>query len=430
MTTGVTREGLRYGVKRSGSAVAYCALSIRCGTRDEDGYPEGIAHFTEHTLFKGTQKKKASAINSYLDRLGGELNAYTTKEEIVIHATVLKEDLNKASGLLMELATQATFPDDEVKTERGVIIDEIISYKDSPADDVYDRFEEALFKGHPLGRAILGTAASVRKITPAQLRKFVAERFIPTSMAFTIVADIDEKKLEASIHRLSSKFFPVTPAPVIPKPVILGRQAEDLKNRLPSRHPWACPEDLKNGPFNIIEDKKKHEANVVLGALAPSLYDTKDRMTAILLANLLGGPASNSMLGSALREKNGWVYSVECSYTPYADTGIFALSFGCDRPNLDRCSATITRILNKLRAEPLSSRRLAAARKQLLGQIAISSDNGEAECLSMGKSLLSWGRISTPEEIRTSISAITPDDLLTLSRRLFAPSSLSRLIFL
>jgi predicted Zn-dependent peptidase len=365
-------------------------------------------------MFKGTQKKKSSAINSYLDRLGGELNAYTTKEEIVIHATVLKEDLSKASGLLMELATQATFPDDEVKTERGVIIDEIISYKDSPADDVYDRFEEALFKGHPLGRAILGTAASVRKITPAQLRKFVAERFIPTSMAFTIVADIDEKKLEASIHRLSSKFFPVTPAPVIPKPVILGRHAEDLKN----------------GPFNIIEDKKNHEANVVLGALAPSLYDTKDRMTAILLANLLGGPASNSMLGSALREKNGWVYSVECSYTPYADTGIFAISFGCDRPNLDRCSATITRILNKLMAEPLSSRRLAAARKQLLGQIAISSDNGEAECLSMGKSLLSWGRISTPEEIRTSISAITPDDLLTLSRRLFAPSSLSRLIFL
>ena len=167
MITGQTDKGLRYAVRQAGTAVGYCALSIRCGTRDEGEFPQGIAHFTEHTIFRGTRKRSAAAIASYLDRLGGELNAYTTKEEIVIHATVLKEDLPKAIGLLLELATEASFPEREVETERGVVIDEIISYKDSPSEDVYDRFEEALFAGHPLCRPILGTAASVRKITPA-----------------------------------------------------------------------------------------------------------------------------------------------------------------------------------------------------------------------------------------------------------------------
>ena len=165
MIIGVTDCGMKYAVRRSGSSVAYCALSIKCGTRDEDGYHSGIAHFTEHTLFKGTARKSASAVNSYLDRLGGELNAYTTKEEIVIHATVLKEDLGKAASLLLELATSATFPEKEIEKEKGVVIDEINSYKDSPSEEIYDRFEELLFQGHPLSRPILGTSASVKRIT-------------------------------------------------------------------------------------------------------------------------------------------------------------------------------------------------------------------------------------------------------------------------
>ena len=175
MRSGITPCGLRYAVRRSGHSVAYCALTIGCGTRDEAGYPAGIAHFVEHTLFRGTRRKSASVISSYLDRLGGELNAYTTKEEIVLHATVLKEDLGKAARLLFELATEATFPEKEIETERGVVIDEIISYKDNPAEDVYDRFESLLFEGSPLSSPILGTRASVKKITPDMLRAFVAE---------------------------------------------------------------------------------------------------------------------------------------------------------------------------------------------------------------------------------------------------------------
>ena len=201
MTTGTSDCGLKYAVLKSGNAVAYCALGIKCGTRDEEGFHSGIAHFTEHTIFRGTKKRSASVINNYLDRLGGDLNAFTNKEEIVIHSTVLKEDLPKAVGLLMELATSPTFPEDEIETERGVVIDEIISYKDSPSDDVYDRFEEEFFKGHPLGKPILGTTASVKKITSEELRKFVAEKFIPSRMVLTVVSPDEEKKTERLVKR-------------------------------------------------------------------------------------------------------------------------------------------------------------------------------------------------------------------------------------
>ncbi len=207
MRSGVSPTRLRYAVRQSGRAVAYCALTIGCGTRDEGAYPAGIAHFVEHTLFRGTAHKSAAVINGYLDRLGGELNAYTTKEEIVLHATVLKEDWRKAARLLFELATEATFPDKEVETERGVVLDEISSYKDNPAEDIYDCFEGLLFEGHPLQTPILGTAASVRKITPEMLRRFVAEHFTPEKMVLTVVADIPEEQLEKEVLKLIGHVF-------------------------------------------------------------------------------------------------------------------------------------------------------------------------------------------------------------------------------
>jgi predicted Zn-dependent peptidase len=208
MITGTSPQGLRYAVRQSGRSVAYCSLTIGAGTRDEAPFPAGIAHFVEHTLFRGTRRKSASVISSYLERLGGELNAYTTKEEIVLHATVLKEDLPKAARLLFELATESTFPDREIETERGVVLDEIISYKDNPAEDVYDRFESLLFEGSTLDRPILGTRASVKKITPEMLRQFVAQKFIPEKMVFTVVADIPEKQLEKRVLKLIDHVFP------------------------------------------------------------------------------------------------------------------------------------------------------------------------------------------------------------------------------
>lgn len=420
MRSGTAPCGLRYAVRRGGSAVGYCALSMRCGTRDEDGFGNGIAHFAEHTMFRGTARKSASVINSYLDRLGGELNAYTTKEEIVLHATVLKEDLGKAAGLLFELATEATFPDAEIETERGVVLDEIISYKDNPAEDVYDKFEGMLFEGHPLGLPILGTSASVRRIKPADLRRFARTFFIPARMAFTVVADLDEKVMEKRVLRLVEKLFGEIP----------GQAGDDAKNNRELLNTPVISGSTGNLPFDKTVDKRNHEVNAVIGNRAPSLYDSEDRITAAVLCNILGGPASNSLLNKVLREKNGWVYGVECTYTQYADTGIAAITFGCDKPNLERCLSTLDKILARIREVPLSERTLKAYKKQLLGQLAISSDNGEAQCLSMGKSLLAWGRIDTSAEMRARIEAVTPAALQAMARRLFDPATLSRLIYL
>lgn len=410
MITGKTECGIRYAVKRSGSAVAYCSLGITCGTRSETGFHSGIAHFTEHTLFKGTAHKKSSVINGYLDKLGGELNAYTTKEEIVLHATVLKEDLMKASSLLMEIATSATFPENEVNTERGVVIDEIKSYKDNPAEDIYDRFEEKLFAGHPLTNPILGSVKSVKEITSEELRRFVKEKFVPEAMAFTIVADIDEKKMEAGLLRTFDKFFSGS-----------GMVSGELTR----------PESVTlDNVFNEVINKRNHEANAVIGGYAPSLYEERERIATSLMSNILGGPAMNSILNDTLREKHGWVYGVESSYTQYSDTGIMAISLGCERENTEKCIEAVRREISKFQDNALTDRKLRAAKKQFLGQIAISSDNGESQCLSMGKSLLAYGKVASAEEIKREIEAVSADMIRDMACRIFEPDRTSSLIML
>lgn len=410
MISGRADCGIRYAVKRSGSAVAYCSLGIACGTRYEQGFHSGIAHFTEHTLFKGTEHKSSSVINGYLDRLGGELNAYTTKEEIVLHATILKEDLSKASSLLMEIATEATFPDNEVNTERGVVIDEIKSYKDSPSEDVYDRFEEKLFRGHSLSMPILGTPQSVRATSAEELRRFYKEKFVPGSMAFTIVADIDEKRMEADLLRTFDKFFSGS-----------GMVSGELTR----------PESVTlDNVFDEVINKRNHEANAVLGGYAPSLYEEKERIATSLMSNILGGPAMNSILNNILREKHGWVYGVESSYTQYSDTGIMAISLGCEKENTEKCIDAVRREISKLQDNALTDRKLRAAKKQFLGQIAISSDNGESQCLSMGKSLLAYGKVASAEEIKREIEAVSADMIRDMACRIFAPDRTSCLILL
>ena len=411
MITGRADTGLQYAVKKSGASVAYCALSIRCGTRDEEGYHSGIAHFVEHTIFKGTANRSAAVINNYLDKLGGELNAFTTKEEIVFHATVLKEDLKKAADLLFELAVCPTFPENEINIEKGVVIDEIQSYKDTPSEDIYDKFEELLFKGHPLSGNILGTKASVRKISRTELLKFVKEHFQPARMAFSIVADIDEKTMEKYVLKLSEKHFPQQDTHETP--------AASDKSAIPSA-----------APFDITLNKRNHQANCIIGGLAPSLYEDRERLATVLLCNILGGPANNSILNAVLREKNGWVYGVECSYTQYADTGIVAISLGCDKNNLDKCINAIYKEIGKLQEEPLSERKLKAAKKQLLGQMAISGDNGETQCLSMGKGLLAYGKLNTGKETRQMVEGITAEDIREMARRIFNKENLSKLTYI
>ncbi len=420
---GTAPSGVKYALRRSSGQVSWCALSIGAGTRDEAGFPAGIAHFTEHNIFRGTSRKSAKVISSYLDRLGGELNAFTTKEEIVLHATVLREDLPKAIGLLFELATDSVFPEDEIETERGVVLDEIISYKDNPAEDVYDKFESMLFEGHPLSTPILGTSASVKKIKPDMLRRFVREKFIPSRMALSVVADIDLQKLERVVLRQTGKTFSGA----------FARTEPPQELRIPGDPGWLrsnAEEKVFPVRFNKVLDKHNHEVNAVIGGLAPSLYEMPDRLIAAMLCNILGGPASNSLLNAELRERRGWVYGIECNYTQYADTGVVAISFGCDKPNLDNCLKAIDKILAGLREKPLSDSRLKAYRKQLLGQLAISSEAGEAQCLSLGKSMLAWGEVMTSDKTRSIIEAITAEQLQAMAIRLFSPENLSSLIYL
>ena len=421
MISGKAECGLQYAVKKSGASVAYCALSIKCGTRDEQGYHSGLAHFVEHTLFKGTEHRSAAVINSYLDRLGGELNAFTTKEEIVFHATVLKEDLHKAASLLFELATSPTFPQHEIETEKGVVIDEINSYKDSPSEDIYDKFEEMLFEGHPLSGNILGTTRSVKAISREELLKFVREKFLPGKMAFSIVADIDEKKLEKEALKLCRQFYPEASKTGV---------AASAQNKEGGQETFEdCPKPAYI-PFDKTLSKRNHQANCIIGGPAPSLYQERERLATILLCNILGGPANNAILNSVLREKHGWVYGVECTYTQFADAGMVAISLGCDKANLDKCIDTIHKELHKLQTEPFSERKLKAAKKQLLGQLAISGDNGETQCLSMGKSLLAYGKINGTKETHQMIENITASDLQEIACTVFDTTKLSKLIYI
>ena len=298
-----------------------------------------------------------------------------------------------------------------------MVIDGIHSYKDTPSEDIEDRFEERLFAGHPLSGNILGTPASVKKITREELLKFVKDKFQPCRMAFTVVADIDEKKMEKGVLKLAEKFFPGGDCawPEVCDGIGQVRCGQ-----------YGTPAAI---PFDKTLNKRNHQANCIIGGLAPSLYQEKERLATVLLCNILGGPASNSILNSVLREKHGWVYSVECGYTQFADTGIVTVSLGCDKNNLDRCVAAVYREIGKLQGELLSDRRLKAAKKQLLGQLAISSDNGETQCLSMGKGLLAYGKVSSGTENRSLIEAVTAEDIRNIARTVFDFDRLSKLVY-
>jgi len=405
MRTGVYGSGLRLAVRKKDSGVACCSLTVRAGTRFEDGFPEGIAHFVEHTVFKGTDLHRASWISSRLDRLGGELNAYTTKEEIVLYATVLARDLPKALDLILELASCPSFPQREVEVERGVVVDEIQSAKDSPADEIYDEFESLLFGSHPLGRRILGSKVSVKKARREDLVSFVERNFRPERMALSLVGPFSEGRMEEMAVKAVDKHFPsavsVAPSLFIPSITV----ATEI--------------------FEKTVSKRNHEVNAILGATAPSLHEEKKRIAAILMSNILGGPASNSLLNAELREKHGWVYGVECSYTQYSDTGMMAVSFGCEKENLEKCLTGASKIIFELQSKALDEKKLRQAKRQLMGQLAISSESAEAQSLSIGKSLLSFGKVASDEENKALIEAVSAEDVRLAAEEIFRrPSTL------
>ena len=410
---------LRIAFKQTGSPVAYCALSAKCGTRDEDPAYNGLAHFTEHMFFKGTAKRKANSINNALEKVGGELNAYTTKEETVLHTTVLGEDLPKAIDLLMELAFTSTFPQKELEKERDVIVEEIVSYKDIPADCIYEHFEQLLFEGHPLQMQILGEKKTLKKINSQIMQEYNRRFFTPSNMVFTVVGAASKKKVVELVKKSAAKYYGEN----------IG--LEIIEEGMPSNRPSLLNPDCTlpdAPPFHKVAAKKSHQGHCIVGCRAYSTYTGK-RIPLSLLTNILGGPASGSRLNMSLREKHGLVYNVEAVYTPYSDTGIFSIYFGCDKEDIDKCLGLIKKELDKLVETPLTPAALKAAKKQLIGQLSIAQDNAEAQCLSMGKSLLVYGKISSFEQMRQKIESITAQELQKVAKEILSWDRMSTLIY-
>lgn len=404
-------NGLQFAFRRSRSQVAYSVLAIKSGTRNEPEAYSGIAHMTEHMLFKGTLKRTPQQISNRLEMLGGELNAYTAKEETVLYSTVLKEDTAKAVDLLFELAFTSTFPQKELDKERCVVIDEINMYKDSPAECIFEEFERLLFEPSPLARPILGTVKSLKKIDSAALQSYVRDHFRPENMCIAIVGNLTPQRAEKIARQAAEKYIPAGYVPA-------------AKTKRPTGTTGlAAPPH-----FEKEVAKKNHQVNCIIGTTAYSFYDER-RMELILLANLLGGPGANSRLNQKLREKNALVYAVDASFTQFADAGSLMIYFGCEKPNLARCIELVREELAILRDRPLSETALRAARKQLLGQLAVAADNGESQALSMAKSMLVFGEILSDEEVRRRIEAITPQSLQQVAAAVLAEGRLSTLVF-
>ena len=419
---------MKFSFKRVTSPVAVCAVSTMVGTRNEEPAYNGLAHLNEHMLFKGTEKRGAASINNLLENVGGELNAYTTKEETVVHATVLKEDLRRAVELLLELLFTSTYPDKELLKEREVVYEEIISYKDSPADSIYEDFECRLFEGHPLQYPILGTRKTLSRIESSTLKEYLHKWFIPDNMAISVVADMEESQVVKIVERALRKYCPGQHCDIIREstlqPLVAGTAGGCTAEGEAAPLDWTPVP-----PFRIEINKKHHQAHCIIGTRAYSYTQERERLALALLANILGGPAMNARLNTVLREKNALVYTVEACFNPYSDTGLFTIYFGCDKPLVERSLRLVRKELERVIEAPLSSRALANAKKQLLGQLAIASDNSEAQCLSMGKSMMIFGYIEPMETTRSKIESLTASELQRVAQEILAWDNLSILIY-
>ncbi|MCI1720294.1 MAG: insulinase family protein [Bacteroidales bacterium] len=464
----MNKENMLFAFKRTSSPVAYCALSTRFGTRNEEEKYNGLAHLTEHMLFKGTSKKNSIEINSTLEKVGGELNAFTTKERIVVYSTVLKQDIKKAISLLFEIAFASKFPTDELKKEKTVVYDEIITYLDSPSDQIYDTFESKLFAGSKLGLPILGEKKTIEPITSAVLQKNLKKYFTPGNMSFTIAGDFDTKEIAAEVEKELHEWRPASSLRVVAaSEPVLGDESEPVgaASLKVAGAPCAqlaqqdsssttCKRAGDNKPafakaavqtadakaaaakalaagkkFNETVEKKLRQVHCIIGCSAYSVYDKDKKMALSLLTNILGGPASNSRLNLSLREKNALVYTVEANYILYQDTGAFSIYFGCDKPFFKKCITLIKKELELAVTKKISARALAAAKKQLIGQLLIGNDNAEAQCLTMGKSLLVSGKIQPVDETVRRINSVTAEQIQSVAKEVLRWNRMSMLVF-
>lgn len=409
-------SGVTCAFRPVSSPVCYCALSTLAGTRYEPEGLYGLAHFCEHMLFKGTEKRSSYHINNRLERLGGEINAFTTKEELVLHTMMLKEDVGKALDLLADLALHSVIPEKEMSKEREVILDEIRLYKDAPSDLIYDRFEELLFSGTPMATPILGTPKALRNIRSADMLRYLKARFQPNHMALSIVGHFSPARAQA----LAEKYFGAN---------ALGFTETFLAEAATSAHPSA---PITVAPatqsFHEEEHRNTHQIHCLIGTTAYAMHQ-KGRIPLALLMNILGGPASNAKLNMLMREKYGLVYAVEASYAPYIDTGFAGVYFGTDKPKLDACRDILDKVLRESATTLMTGLQLDRAKKQLIGQLAIADDNPESQCLSMGKNLLSFGKVPSHEQTVAAVRAVTPQQVLEVAATIWNPDRQSSLLY-
>jgi predicted Zn-dependent peptidase len=396
-------NGIRLVHYRTPGLVAHCGLIINTGSRDETLSEHGIAHFIEHMLFKGTKKRRAYHILSRLEDVGGELNAYTTKEETAIHASFLKEDYERAIELISDIAFNSVFPEKEIEKEKDVVIEEINSYLDNPSELIFDDFEELIFSDQPIGRNILGTPESVKSFSQKKLYDFISNNYNTHEMVFCSVGNIpDEKILKLFRTHFAEK--------------VTGKNKKKLEKT------WLYK------PASITKKMDTYQNHCIMGNIA---YDLKDnrRMGMFLLNNILGGQGLNSRLNLSLREKNGLAYNVESSYNPYCDTGIFSLYFGTDSQYLNKSISIAMSELKKLRTTKLGTIQLSKAKNQIKGYLARGYENHESLMLSLGKSLLVFNKIESIEDLCTKIDNISASDLLLTANDIFDPLKLSTLIY-
>ena len=396
-------NGLRIIHEPSSSKVAYCGFAVDAGPRDEAENEQGLAHFVEHLIFKGTRKRKAWHILNRMENVGGDLNAYTNKEETVIYSAFLTEHFGRALELLADIVFHSTFPQNEIEKETEVIIDEIQSYEDTPSELIFDDFEDMIFRNHPLGRNILGRPDLLKKFRSEDAMAFTSRFYQPSNMVFFVLGDFNFQKIVRQVEKL-----------LVDLPLVTVENQRTIP-------PLYVPEQL-------VVHKETHQAHVMIGSRGYNAYDDK-RTALYLLNNILGGPGMNSRLNVSLRERRGLVYTVESNLTSYTDTGAFCIYFGTDPEDVDTCLKLTYKELKRMRDVKMTSSQLMAAKKQLIGQIGVASDNNENNALGMAKTFLHYNKYESSESVFRRIEALTAEGLLEVANEMFAEEYLSTLIY-
>lgn len=442
-------NGLRIIHLPSDSKVVYCGYQINAGTRNEEPGEEGLAHFCEHVTFKGTERRKAWHILNCLESVGGDLNAYTNKEGTVYYSAILKEHIARAVDLLTDIVFHSVYPQAEIDKEVEVICDEIESYNDSPAELIYDEFENIIFKGSPLGHNILGTAEQVRSFKTEDALRFTRKLYRPDNAIFFAYGDIDFKKLVKlirkaladddsgkvaenaanSVGKLAEEKLPqisqITQISGDENSITTEKSVSPVKSVGPENYPSVGKEIAGQ---TIVMQKNTHQAHVMIGTRAYDVNDSR-RMPLYLLNNMLGGPGMNAKLNLALREHNGLVYTVESTMVAYGDTGIWSIYFGCDEHDVKRCLRLVRKELDKFMQKPLSEAQLKAAKKQIKGQVGVACDNRENFALDFGKSFLHYGWEKNVDRLYEQVDEITAEQIQAVAQELFNKDRLTTLIF-